>query len=148
MTIDFHQQAENYAVFYANLTRENLDRLEIIFSPEAHFKDPFNDIIGREKIRIMFRHMFEACEEPSFTINHWAIDGQIAYFWWEFHAKLIFLWTKQPVFIQGTSRVIFDAHGLVRSHTDYWDSAEHIYSKLPIIGGIVRAIAQRISIDI
>jgi hypothetical protein len=145
MTSDFYQKAENYAAFFAHLTRDSLDSLEIIFSPEARFKNPFNDVIGREKIRMIFAHMFETCEEPRFTINHWAIDGQIAYYWWEYHAKVIFLWRERPVFIQGTSRVTFDTNGLVHSHVDYWDSAEYVYCKLPLIGSILRAIANRIT---
>jgi hypothetical protein len=148
MTTDFHQKAENYAAFYAHLTRDNLDSLEVIFRPEARFKDPFNDVIGREKIRMIFAHMFETCEESRFTINHWAIDGKTAYYWWEYQAKVTFLWLKRPVFIQGTSRVTFDTNGLVRSHIDYWDSAEYVYSKFPLIGSLIRAIAKRISADV
>lgn len=147
MTTDFYQQAENYAAFFAQLTRDSLGRLEMIFSPEARFKDPFNDVVGRDSIKLIFVHMFESCEKPRFDINHWAVDGHIAYYWWEFHAKVIFLKLKRPVFIQGTSRIEFDDNGLVCSHIDYWDSAEYVYSKLPLIGGIIRTIRNRVSAD-
>ena len=47
-----------YIVFYEQMTREDLARLPAFFAKQAHFKDPFNDVVGVERINTIFHHMF------------------------------------------------------------------------------------------
>ena len=45
--------------------------------------------------------------------------------------------------IVGATRLRFDAQGRVAEHRDYWDAAQELYEKLPLIGSVLRAIRRR-----
>jgi hypothetical protein len=38
---------------------------------------------------------------------------------------------------------MFDAQGLITLHRDYWDAAEELYEKLPVLGGLMRWLKKR-----
>ena len=44
------------------------------------------------------------------------------------------------------SEVIFNEQGMVIEHIDYWDSGEQFYEKIPIIGGLLRIIKNRLKV--
>ena len=46
----------------------------------------------------------------------------------------------QPQCIRGGSLLRFDAQGLVQEHRDYWDTAEELYEKLPVLGVLMRGL--------
>jgi steroid delta-isomerase len=39
--------------------------------------------------------------------------------------------------------VRFDDAGRVAWHRDYWDAAEELYAKLPVVGAVVRMLRRR-----
>jgi steroid delta-isomerase len=42
--------------------------------------------------------------------------------------------------VRGASHLRFDAAGKVVLHRDYWDAAEELYAKLPLIGCVMRGL--------
>ena len=42
--------------------------------------------------------------------------------------------------MRGASHLRFDAAGKVVLHRDYWDAAEELYAKLPLIGPPMRLL--------
>jgi hypothetical protein len=45
--------------------------------------------------------------------------------------------------IRGGSHVELDAQGRITLHRDYWDAAEELYEKLPLVGGLMRWLKRR-----
>jgi hypothetical protein len=45
--------------------------------------------------------------------------------------------------VRGASHVVFNESGLVTMHRDYWDAAEELYEKLPVLGGVMRWLKKR-----
>ena len=45
--------------------------------------------------------------------------------------------------IRGASHLKFDGEGRIRYHRDYWDAAEELYEKLPVLGGLMRLLKKR-----
>jgi len=43
------------------------------------------------------------------------------------------------------SLITFDTEGRVSSHIDYWDSADAFYTRIPLLGSVIRSIRQPIS---
>ena len=39
--------------------------------------------------------------------------------------------------------VVLDAQGQVTLHRDYWDAAEELYEKLPVVGALMRWLKKR-----
>jgi hypothetical protein len=128
-----------YIDFYEQMTRADLARLPAIFTQQARFKDPFNDVYGVERISTIFHHMFNTLTAPRFIVEESILDGDVAYIKWQFTGSL-----KSKAFkLTGVSRVVFDEEGLVSEHIDYWDASEQFYMKLPIIGGLLRLIRKQ-----
>jgi hypothetical protein len=46
---------------------------------------------------------------------------------------------------EGVSRLKMNDEGRVIEHIDYWDAAEHLYAKMPIIGWLIGIIKRRIA---
>ena len=137
-----HQALADYIDFYQQMTREDLARLPQLFTKQAHFKDPFNDVMGVERIVTIFHHMFDTLSDPKFDVEESLIENSVAYIKWQFTAEL----KTRPFQITGVSRVVFDDDGLVSEHIDYWDASEQFYMKLPIIGALLRLIRKQASI--
>lgn len=61
---------------------------------------------------------------------------------WEFHFRMKRWRAQVPQCIHGATLVHFDAQGRVTRHRDYWDPAEELYEKLPVLGGSDALAAQ------
>ena len=44
----------------------------------------------------------------------------------------------QDQVIRGASQLVFDELGRITLHRDYWDAAEELYEKLPLLGSLMR----------
>ncbi|NDY91971.1 nuclear transport factor 2 family protein [Ideonella livida] len=138
------------AAFYTGLTPADLDRLETVYTPEARFKDPFNEVQGVAAIRRIFAHMFEGLESPRFEV-HQRIPAQVALplppqgldtcLLWHFHFRL----RGRAFTLRGASHVHLAADGRADLHRDYWDAAEELYAKLPLLGGLMRWLQRRLA---
>ena len=44
------------------------------------------------------------------------------------------------------SHLRFAADGRIAYHRDYWDAAEEVYEKVPLLGGLLRRIKRRLQV--
>lgn len=134
--------AERLAAFFEGIELAHLGQLHDLYAPDARFKDPFNEVRGAAAIERIFRHMYEQVEAPRF-----AVTGRF-----ERGCEAILLWRMDFGFrrggarqtISGASHLRFDAQGRVQDHRDYWDPAEELYAKLPLLGALMRFLARRL----
>lgn len=124
--------------FYQELTPESLARLAELYAEDAWFKDPFNEVRGIEAIRRIFAHMFERVEEPRFVVTERLADERSAMLVWEFRYG-------KGQRIRGVSHLRFAADGRVAYHRDYWDAAEELYAKLPVLGALMRGLRRALA---
>ena len=47
--------------------------------------------------------------------------------------------------VRGASHLRFDSHGKIIWHRDYWDTAEELYAKIPILGAVMRFLKRRLA---
>ena len=47
--------------------------------------------------------------------------------------------------VRGGSHLVFAADGRIEAHRDYWDAAEELYEKLPVLGTLLRWLRGRMS---
>ena len=129
--------------FFETLTPDSLDELAALYTPDAYFKDPFNEVRGINEVRAIFSHMYEALEKPRFVVTDSIVDGEQCFLTWnfEFHFKRFDRTTLQT--IRGGSHLKFTADGLVDFHRDYWDAAEELYEKLPWVGALMRWLKKK-----
>jgi steroid Delta-isomerase len=128
---------------YARLTREGLPALLALYDEQATFKDPFNDVRGRAAIDRIFRQMFDDLREPRFVTLTAASEGDEAHLTWELRFRR--KGHGEPMTIRGATHLRYSARALVVMHRDYWDAAEELYEKLPVLGVLMRALRRRLS---
>lgn len=120
---------------YETLSPATLDDLAARYARSCRFKDPFNEVQGRAAVRRIFEHMFETVRAPRFVVTSVIAEGDQCFLGWDFHAG--------DLVIRGASHLRFDATGLVAEHRDYWDAAEELYEKLPLVGSLMRWLKKR-----
>ncbi|MGK5069760.1 nuclear transport factor 2 family protein [Janthinobacterium sp. RT4P48] len=125
--------------FYENLSLEGLAQLGAVYAPEARFKDPFNEVAGHAAILAIFEHMFVQVDAPRFVVLDSMGQGEQAFLTWEFRFRMK-RWVAGEQCIRGATHVRFDAQGRVVLHRDYWDVAEELYEKLPLLCGFMRLL--------
>ena len=125
--------------FWERLAPASLARLEAIYADDVHFRDPFNDVRGRDALRAILAGMFEKLEAPAFRVREAIEEGEGVLLVWDFDFRA----RGKPWRIHGVSLLRFDAGGRVMAHHDYWDAAGELYAKLPVIGGAFRWLARR-----
>lgn len=129
--------------FFETLTPQSVPALDHLYDAQARFKDPFNDVQGLEAVKKIFEHMFVALISPRFVVTGRVVQGSQCFLTWEF--RFCFRNFKQGTeqVILGASHLVFSEQGLVTVHRDYWDAAEELYEKLPLVGALMRWLKKR-----
>jgi limonene-1,2-epoxide hydrolase len=127
--------------WFETLTRETARDVDRYYAPEAFFKDPFNEVTGIAAVGRVFAHMFDQVDEPRFRIlERWEAPHG-AMLTWEFRFRLH--GDEAPQLVRGASHLRFAPDGRIAYHRDYWDAAEELYAKLPVVGGLMRFMQRR-----
>lgn len=128
---------------FESLTPAAVAQLDAIYTEHAHFKDPFNDICGLAAIQGVFQHMFAALIGPRFVVTQRVVDGAHCFLVWEFHFRFRRFRSEVDQCIHGSSHLLLTPDGRILEHRDYWDAAEELYEKLPLIGPLMQWLRQR-----
>lgn len=129
--------------YWQTLTPATVSAIAAIYTTDAHFRDPFNDITGIEKIRHIFADMFVRLDEPKFNIGETIEEPHGALLIWDFTFRIKTLNPQLTRRIHGTSHIRFAADGRVEYHRDYWDAAGELYEQLPVVGSLMRWLKKR-----
>ena len=116
--------------------------LDALYAPDARFRDPFNELRGVAAIRGLFGHMFDTLDDPRFLIRDVVVEGDQAFLTWDFVFRMK-RWRRGEQRIHGSSHLRFAPDGRIAEHRDYWDAAEELYAKLPVIGALMRWLRAR-----
>ncbi len=139
---DIPAAVRRVVAFFEQLTPGDLPRLSSLYAPQARFKDPFNEVQGLAAIEAIFRHMFKALDTPHFVVTTQVVQGPQCFLVWEFRfrfrSRSSSLETAPWQTVHGSTHLIFDDAGHIALHRDYWDAAEELYEKLPVLGALMR----------
>ena len=139
-----HDDARVAAVIglFEALQPADLSLLDAFYTPDATFKDPFNEVRGVPAIRAVFEHMYASLDGPRFVVREAIAQGDQCFLVWDFLFSFRRQGTTQQC-IRGGTHLRFAADGRVVLHRDYWDAAEELYEKLPVVGGLMRWLKRR-----
>jgi ketosteroid isomerase-like protein len=129
--------------FFETLTPAQVDRLAELYTNDARFKDPFNEVQGLAAVQQVFRHMYISLEAPHFVVTNRIVDGNQCFLTWEFRFRFRNFHKGEPQTVVGGSHLVLADDGRIRLHRDYWDAAEELYEKLPLGGGLMRWLKRR-----
>ncbi len=125
--------------FFETLSPASTARLAAIYTDDAYFKDPFNEVRGIDRITAIFAHMFVQVEAPRFVVTSSVAQDDAAFLTWDFLFRMKHFSGAEQC-IRGATHLRFDASGRVSFHRDYWDAAEELYEKLPLLGSLMRGL--------
>jgi steroid Delta-isomerase len=129
--------------FFENISLQDCSRKAEIYSEDATFKDPFNQVVGVEKIAPIYAEMFEVMHDPRFRIATAVKQGNNAFLTWDYTFRLKKFQPEVTQHIHGASHFVLAGDGRIAVHRDYWDPAESLYAKLPIIGALMRFLQKK-----
>lgn len=142
-TIATEEAVTRVIAFFENLSPADVATIGQFYGPQARFKDPFNEVMGVPAIQGIFAHMFEALEQPRFVVTGRVVQGQQCFLTWDFLFAFKDFHKGVTQTVRGASHLVLDEQGLVSLHRDYWDAAEELYEKLPVVGALMRWLKKR-----
>jgi hypothetical protein len=133
--------------FFETISPADVGQIGAFYTADAEFKDPFNQVRGIPAITAIFEHMFEQVDAPRFVVRETVLQDDAALLVWDFEFAFRKPLPAGPQCIRGCSHVRFAPDGRVAWHRDYWDAAEELYEKLPLIGSLMRWLRRRGAVD-
>ncbi len=127
---------------FENLKPADVGWLGRYYTEQAYFKDPFNEVHSLADIQAIFDHMFKSLEQPRFKVLDVIVQGEQCFLSWDFECRL----RGQMQRIHGASHLRFAADGRVAYHCDYWDAAQQVYEKVPLLGAVLRWLRRRLQV--
>lgn len=141
MRAPLHRDLTALVDWYETLTPETLGRVGEFYAANAWFKDPFNEVSGLDGIKHVFAHMFATLRAPRFRITGRIADESGAFLAWEFR----FGAGRREYEVRGATHLKWNGRGKIVYHRDYWDTAEELYAKVPLLGGLMRLLRRRLA---
>jgi ketosteroid isomerase-like protein len=133
--------------FFSEMTPAHLARLGEVYSADAWFKDPFNEVQGLDAVRGIFQHMYDSLNQPRFIVTTRVVQGRQCFLTWDFVFGLRGQSTE--ITVRGASHLWLapgtDGRWRITRHRDYWDVAEELYEKLPLLGALMRWLKRRVN---
>ena len=136
------EAVQRIVTYFEHLEPDKLQGLDAIYTQDAAFKDPFNDVSGISAIRGVYAHMFLSLQDPRFKVTGTVLQGDECFLTWNFLFRFRRLDAREQT-IKGCSHLCLSDDGRIRSHRDYWDAAEELYEKLPVVGALMRWLKRR-----
>lgn len=140
---DMRARVAEIAGFFSALQASDVQRMPELYTPDAYFKDPFNEVRGVSEVQRIFSHMYVALDQPHFVVTGQLVDGAQCFLTWDFVFRFKRFDTKAWQTVRGGSHLMLNPQGLIAHHRDYWDAAEELYEKLPAVGSVMRWLKRR-----
>ena len=131
--------------FFESMDRAALANLGDIYTADAAFKDPFNEVSGLAAISRIYTHMFEQVNQPRFLLRERIQQGNQAWLTWDFLFRMRGFKPEVTQVIHGATHLRLAPDGRIAAHRDYWDAAGELYEKLPVLGALMRWLKRRVN---
>lgn len=150
---DVAEQVPQHAVdaalnWFSSLTPSSLGAIGEVYASSAIFQDPFQRVQGIDSVRRVYAHMFEALESPRFVIRDCAHQNNHTFVTWDFEFALSVGRRRMAHTIHGSSHFQWVRDGAgwrLGAHRDYWDPAQEVYEKVPVLGGLMRWLKRKLA---
>ncbi len=143
------KRVEAILQLFETLTPAHLEQLDHWYVTDARFKDPFKQVQGVDQIQAIFQHMFEVLEHPRFVITNRIVQDNQCFVVWDFLFRYKTMQRGVDQRIHGGSHLVFkrseDGVWRIDTHRDYWDAAEEMYEKFPLVGSLMRWLKNRVN---
>lgn len=127
---------------YQALRHDTLDLLREVYDPRVVFEDPLHKVEGLDALTAYFERLYTGVESIRFEFGD-VVEGRgQAMLTWTMYMKHRRLRRGEELDLPGATHIRFGRQ--VEYHRDYFDAGALLYERLPLLGGVVRAIRRRV----
>lgn len=127
----------HFAQQFAELNKDNLQRLDELYTQDVFFTDPLHEVQGIGQLRSYFSELYANVSDLRFDFNGFdQVNEGEGYLRWVMSYRHPRLAGGQLIRVEGCSHLLW--HDKVYRHRDYFDAGALLYEHLPLVG---RAIA-------
>lgn len=133
---------ERFLRVYQQLDRDHLHLLGEVYADDVSFTDPLHQVSGLAALGDYFARMYANVTSVRFDFERVLAGGGEAMLTWTMHLQHPRLSPSEPLALPGATHLRFGDK--VHYHRDYFDAGALLYERLPVLGGVVRAIRRRV----
>lgn len=131
-----------FAEDFAELTADNLQSLDRLYSSDVRFRDPLHQINGLDALRSYFAELYANTRDISFRFHSvHQVDEGTGYLRWTMRFSHPRLRGGRPINVEGCSHLRW--HERVYLHHDYFDAGALLYEHLPLMGALISWLKRR-----
>jgi hypothetical protein len=127
---------------FQELRHDRLALLDEVYAEDIAFEDPLHRIQGLAALKVYFERMYQGVAAISFEFGEVLEARDQAMLTWTMRMTHRRLRAGEEIALPGASHIRFGAR--VHYHRDYFDAGALLYERLPVLGGIVRAVRARV----
>lgn len=135
---------EHFKDAFNRLNANTLDLLAEIYTADVYFRDPVHELQGLPALRAYYGRLYDGVISCQFEFADEVIQGQQGMLVWIMRFQHARLRRGEVLELRGVSHLKFGDDGKVSYHHDYFDMGAFIYERVPVLGGIIRAIKNRL----
>jgi len=126
-----------FARQFGELNKDNLQRLNELYTADVHFTDPLHEVQGIGHLRSYFSELYANVSELRFDFYGFDQTGEgEGYLRWVMSYRHPHLAGGRLIRVEGCSHLLWSDK--VYRHRDYFDAGALLYEHVPVLG---RAIA-------
>lgn len=128
---------------YLELRHDTLHLLDEIYAANVVFEDPLHRVEGLVQLKAYFERMYAGVESIDFDYGEVVAGEAQAMLTWTMRMRHRRLRPGEELALPGATHIRF-GDGRVQYHRDYFDAGALLYERIPVLGGVVRAIRRRV----
>jgi len=133
---------QRFLQVYQELDRDHLQLLDEVYAADIAFTDPLHHVAGLDALHAYFARMYANVTSIRFDFERVLTGEGEAMLTWTMHMLHPRLSPDEPLALPGATHLRFGEK--VHYHRDYFDAGALLYERLPVLGGVVRAIRRRV----
>lgn len=135
---------DRFKTAFNPLNKDTLHVLDEIYAPDVEFRDPVHEINGLPALRAYYGRLYDGLVSCHFDFEAEVIQDQQGMLVWIMRFQHARFRRGEKLELRGVSHLKFREDGKVFQHHDYFDMGEFIYERIPVLGGVIRAIKSRL----
>lgn len=149
--IETKQEAEmdsrvvNFADLYNHLDHNNVaTQATKTYAESLYFNDTLVTIDNREELINYLEQTQKEVESMSLEVINVFTKDEDVFVQWKMQTLFTIMGKKSNVKSIGISHLRFDEEGKIILHQDYWDSTGGFFQHIPVIGGLISWVKNRL----
>ena len=136
-------RVEEFFDFYQKLDKNCTVSLQSFYARDVVFIDPLHTIQGLEALIAYFDKLYARVESIHFEFDEPDLVGERCWCTWLMTFQHPRLHRGRAIQVEGASCLDWQAGKVIR-HRDFFDAGQLLYEQVPLLGGAIRLLKQRL----